>query len=246
MDWGRAKTILILSFLLLNAVLGFQLWSSRSDLLDLEANPSGAAEEIQRLLKSKNIQVPADIPKDVPKLKEIVAKFDDKLTPGKPMLLQTPFKFDPLINKGAIRDVLSKTGIAKIEAYQWDPMESMNGNYVFHQMYGNLPMFEVQIELYEKSGMISTYRQGYVEVQSEGDQKEQKVISAYIALRSLIENFLPSGSIITGVQLGYHGQVYNSQTLNMWPSWRVTLANGDQYFVHAFNGAVEEPQRNKK
>lgn len=246
MDWGRAKTILILSFLLLNAVLGIQLWTSRSDMLDLETNPSGAAEEIQRLLKSKNIQVPADIPKDAPKLKEIVAKFDDKLTPGKPISLQTPFKFDPLINKGTIRDVLGRTGIAKFEAYQWDPMKSVNDAYVFHQMYGNLPMFEVQIELYEKNGLISSYRQGYVEVQSEGDQKEQKVISAYIALRTLIENFLPSGSVITGVQLGYHGQVYNSQTLNMWPSWRVTLANGDQYFVHAFNGAVEEPQRNKK
>ncbi|TVY10727.1 two-component system regulatory protein YycI [Paenibacillus cremeus] len=246
MDWGRAKTILILSFLLLNAVLGIQLWSSRSDLLDLEANPSGAAEEIQRLLKSKNIQVPAEIPKDVPKLKEIVAKFDENLTPGKPIPLQKPFKFDPLITKGSFKDVLSKTGIPKIDMYQWDPMTSVNGTYIFHQMYGRLPMFEVQVELQEKAGLVSTYRQGYVEVQPEGDQKEQKVISAYIALRSLIENFLPQGAVITGVQLGYHGQVYNSQTLNMWPSWRVSLSNGDSYFVHAFNGAVEEPQKNKK
>jgi hypothetical protein len=32
----------------------------------------------------------------------------------------------------------------------------------------------------------------------------------------------------------------------MVPYWRVTLGNGDIYYVHAFNGAVEPPQKNKK
>lgn len=246
MDWGRAKTILIMSFLLLNIVLGIQLWSSRADILELEANPGATAEELQRLVKSKNIQVPADIPKELPKLKEIVVKFDEKLTPEEPIPLRTPFKFDPLINKGPFKDVLSRTGIAHVGAYEFDPMTSLGGTYVFHQLYRSLPMFEVQLELIEEKGQVTSYRQGYAEVQSEDDQKEQKVISPYIALRSMIENYLPTGSVITGVRLGYHGQVYNSQTMYMVPSWRVSLANGDVYFVHAFNGAVEEPQQNHK
>lgn len=244
MDWGRAKTILILSFLMLNVVLGVQLWSSRSDLLDLESSTSGAAvEELQRLVKSKNIQVPADIPKEVPRLKEIVAKFDELLTPGKPVVLSTPFKFDPLFSKGTGKELLARTGIPKGEAYQFDPALSMNGVFVFHQLYGSYPMFEVQLELFEKGGQITSYRQGFVEVQSEGEQKEQKVISPYTALQTLIDNYLPNGSVITGVKLGYHTPLYNSLTLNMWPSWRVTLGNGDVYFVHAFNGAVEGPQK---
>lgn len=57
MDWGRAKMILIVSFFILNAVLGYQLWTTRSDLLEFDANTTSAAEEIQRLLKSKNIQI---------------------------------------------------------------------------------------------------------------------------------------------------------------------------------------------
>ncbi|MFB0847132.1 two-component system regulatory protein YycI [Paenibacillus oleatilyticus] len=248
MEWGRAKTILILSFLLLNVVLGIQLWSSRADLLDLEANAIGAAEEIQRLSKSKSIQVPPDIPKDVPKLREIVVRFDDNFNPEKAVPLAAPFKFDPLISKGSFRDVLARTGIPKIESYQFDPMTSLGGTYVFHQLYGTLPMFDVQLRLFEKNGQITSYQQGYVEVQSDVQQKEQKVITAYIALRSLIENYLPSGAVITSVRLGYHGQVYNSQTLNMWPSWRVSLGNadGDVYYVHALNGAVEGPQKSKK
>jgi regulatory protein YycI of two-component signal transduction system YycFG len=70
-------------------------------------------------------------------------------------------------------------------------------------------------------------------------QKEQKVISPYVALRSLIEYYLPEGSVVTSIRLGYHGQEYNSQTMYMVPYWRVSLGSGEVYFVHAFNGAVE-------
>lgn len=240
MDWSRAKTILIFSFLLLNVVLAFQLWSSRSDLLELEANPSTAVEEVQRLLKSKNIQVPVDLPKDVPKLKEIVVRFDESIPSDQEVLLQNPFRFNPLINgRTTVKEVMSRTGIPRVDAYQFDPAESSNGTYVFHQMYGSLPMFEVKLVLHEKNGQIVSYKQGLVEVQTEGDQKEQKVISPYIALRSLIETYMPAGSVITSVKLGYHGQRYNSQTLYMIPYWRVSVGNGEPYFVHAFSGAVD-------
>ncbi|WP_159888079.1 two-component system regulatory protein YycI [Paenibacillus puerhi] len=247
MDWGRAKTILILSFLLLNVILAVQLGSSRSDLLnDFGTSPEAQAkEELQRLMKLNNIQLPSDIPKETPKLREIVVIFDERSNPDKAMTLATPFKFDPLIIKGTFKDMLAKTGIPNTESYQFDPIGSRSGSYVFHQLYGSLPMFEVQLELLEKDGIVTSYKQGYVEVQSEGVQKEQSVISPYIVLASLIENYLPPGSVITGVRLGYHGQVYNSQTMYMVPSWRVSVSGGDPYFIHAINGAVEAPQNKR-
>ncbi|UUZ82522.1 hypothetical protein LJK88_50735 [Paenibacillus sp. P26] len=175
MDWGRAKTILILSFLLLNMVLGFQLWSSRSDLLNFDTSPSGAAiEELQQIVKSKNIQVPADIPKDTPKLKEIVARFDEKLTMPKPAPLPAPFRFDPLISRGTAMDLLTRAGIPKADSYQFDPALSMNGTYVFEQMYGAFPMFEVQLKLQEKGGLIGAYQQGFVQVLSEGIRRSRR------------------------------------------------------------------------
>ncbi|MCZ8524061.1 MULTISPECIES: two-component system regulatory protein YycI [Paenibacillus] len=244
MDWGRAKTILILSFLILNILLAFQLVTSRADLLEFEANNSGVAEELQKLVKLKNIQVPADIPKDVPKLREIVVKFDESLAVDAPKPLAAPLRFDPLINRSGFKDMLAKTGIPRTEAYEYDPVGSTGGTYVFQQMYGRLPMFDVQLKLVEQGGLVGSYTQSYVEVQPQGEGggvKEQKVITAYIALRRLIENYLPNGSVIRGVQLGYHEQISNSQTRNMWPSWRVSLGNGLTYYVHALNGAVEEP-----
>ncbi|MCS7463081.1 two-component system regulatory protein YycI [Paenibacillus doosanensis] len=248
MDWGRAKTILILSFFLLNMVLGYQLWTTRSDLLEFDANTASAAEEIQKLIKSKNIQISTEIPKDVPKLKEIVVNFDDKYTSNQLIPLETPFKYSPLLSRSGARETAPKTGIPNMDKYQYDPILSTNGTYVFHQLYGSLPMFEVRLELKEQDGMIVGYRQGYAEVKPESDQKEQKVISPYMVLRSLIENYFPSGTVVTSIKLGYHGQVFNSQTMFMVPYWRVTIGNGedDIYYVHALNGAVDPPQRNKR
>jgi regulatory protein YycI of two-component signal transduction system YycFG len=253
MDWGRAKMILILAFFLLNAVLGYQLWTTRSGLLEFDANTASANEEIQRLLKSKNIQISTELPNEVPRLKEIVVKFTEIEKSDKQIILKTPFKYSPLMSKVSQRDTAAaRAAIPNIDKYQYDPVLSANGVYVFHQLYGSLPMFEVELELFEQNGMIVAYRQGYVEDQAAGEQKEQKVISPYTVLRSLIETYFPSGTVVTGIKLGYHGQEYNSQTRFMVPYWRVTLGNGngngdgDIYYVHAFNGAVEPPQKNKK
>jgi len=245
-DWGRAKTILIVSFLILNAVLGFQLWTTRSDLLEFDANTASAAEEIQRLLKSKNIQVSAEIPKEIPRLKEIEVRFDEKMKPDRQTVLSTPFKYSPLMGKGSTKDAAVKAAIPYMENYQYDPVLSANGTYVFHQLYRSVPMFEVELKLIEQNGLIVAYQQGYVEVTSEGDQKEQKVISPYTVLRSLIETYFPSGTVVSSIRLGYHGQVFNSQTMFMVPYWRIALGNGDIYYVHALNGAVEPPQKSKK
>ncbi|OXM84553.1 two-component system regulatory protein YycI [Paenibacillus rigui] len=248
MDWGRAKLILILSFFMLNVVLGYQLWTTRSDLLEFDANTASAAEEIQRLLKSKNIQVSVEMPKEIPRLKEIVVKFDEKMKSDKKIPVSAPFKYSPILGKGATKDAAARAVIPNMDAYQYDPVLSVNGVYVFHQLYNGVPMFEVKLELNEQNGLITSYSQGYVEVQSESDQKEQKVISPYTVLRSLIETYFPSGSVVNSIKLGYHGQVFNSQTMFMVPYWRVSLGNGDGdiYYVNALNGAVELPQKNRK
>jgi regulatory protein YycI of two-component signal transduction system YycFG len=246
MDWGRAKMILILSFFLLNIVLGYQLWTTRSDLLEFDANTASAAEEIQRLIKSKNIQISAELPKEAPRLKEIVVRFDEKGSSDKQVMLATPFKYSPMLSKSSQKDAAARAQIPNFDKYQYDPILSANGTYVFHQLYGTLPMFEVRLELIEQNGLIVAYRQEHVDDQSPGDQKEQKVISPYTVLRSLIETYFPSGTVVSSIKLGYHGQDYNTQTRFMVPYWRVSLGNGDNYYVHAFNGAVEPPQKNKK
>ncbi|MDQ0918439.1 two-component system regulatory protein YycI [Paenibacillus sp. V4I5] len=145
--------------------------------------------------------------------------------------------------KGASKEVQAQSEIPNFGLYQLDSASSRKGVYVFTQLYGKLPLFDVTVELSENNGEITSYRQAYVEVESGVEQTEQKLIPAQLAVRSLVDNYLSDGTIITEVRLGYHGQPYNSETQPMFPHWRITIDNGDFYYLQAFNGAVESPQK---
>jgi regulatory protein YycI of two-component signal transduction system YycFG len=243
MDWGRAKTILILSFLFLNMILGYQLWNGKSKSTELTSDTSVLMEELNQVMRSKNIRIAHDVPKEVPKLKEITVKFDENIKTAEKIPLKNSTTMTSILAKGAGKDNLGRLEIPNVEMYQFDAITSKGGVFVLNQMYDMHPMFEVKMDLYETDGKITSYRQAYVQVESGGDQKEQKVIPAQLAVRSLVENYLQDGSVITDIRLGYHGQLYNSQTQYMVPSWRVAVGNGDIYYVQAFNGAVEIPQK---
>jgi Uncharacterized protein conserved in bacteria len=60
-------------------------------------------------------------------------------------------------------------------------------------------------------------------------------------VRLLAERFLQRGDGIADIRLGYHGQMYESDTQVLAPKWRIVLDNGDIYYVHAVNGEVERP-----
>ncbi|TXK77722.1 two-component system regulatory protein YycI [Paenibacillus sp. N3.4] len=246
MNWSRAKTILICSFLLLNLILGFQLWSTnRSNMTEIASDTSGTLEELNRILHSKNIRLADDLPTDLPKLKVITVKFDDSIKPGELKKLKTPLSPNAILGKGASKDIQSQSEIPHFELYQLDSVTSKDGvsDFLFDQLYGKLPLFDVNVVLKEQNGEITSYRQAYGEVESGVEQAEQKLIPAQLAVRSLVDNYLSEGSIITEVKLGYHGQPYNSQTQPMFPHWRITIDNGDIYYLQAFNGAVESPQK---
>ncbi|NOU68683.1 hypothetical protein GC096_32135 [Paenibacillus sp. LMG 31461] len=241
MNWSRAKSILIASFLLLNMILGFQLWSTnRSNQTGVSLDPSSTVEDLNRALRNKNIRLADELPTDPPKLKVITVKYDDSIKPGEERTLKTPLYMSALLGKGASKEVQSLSEIPNFTMYQLDSAISRDGIYVFSQMYSKIPLFDVMVELNEKNGEITSYRQAFVEVESEVEQTEQKMISAQLAVRSLVDNYLSDGSIITEVRLGYHGQPYNSQTQPMYPHWRITIDNGDIYYLQAFNGAVEK------
>jgi regulatory protein YycI of two-component signal transduction system YycFG len=235
-DWSRAKSILIIAFLLLNIVLGYQLLKGSGSGSDL---PGDMPEETNKLLRSKNIQLNAVLPTDTPRLREITVTYNDQFKNEK-VMLQEPIRLNAILSKFDQKESETITEIPKFDAYQHDPVSSKEGVYVLNQMYNQLPLFDVRLELDEKGGEIVSYKQAYVDVQQGDRQKEeQKVIPAYVALRTLIEKYLLEGSTINDVRLGYHGQMFNSQVQYMVPYWRVTTGKGSVYYIHAFNGAVD-------
>ena len=239
MDWGRAKMVLILSFLFLNLLLGYQMWVTRWDPTLLNSDMSAFKEQTKQILVSKNIKVLHTIPKDVPKLNQISIKFADNNQNPKLVTLPVPIAYTNFIAKNSLRDFAPKADIPNADQYKLDQGLIKTDVIVFNQMHENVPLFDVTLQLFASKAEITGYKQTFVEVQSGGEQKAQKVISAYTAVRSLVENYLPNGSVITDIQLGYHGQRFDSETQPLLPFWRIVLEKGAPYYVQAFSGAVE-------
>ncbi|GIP35991.1 two-component system regulatory protein YycI [Paenibacillus sp. J2TS4] len=246
MDWGRAKTILILSFLFLNLILGYQLWTARWGQLGSESDTAFIIEETNKLLASKQIQLRVEeVPKDAPKLKSFTVQFDEASRNTEIEPLDRPIKLSSPFTKSFFRELTNRSSVRHADQYTYDPMRSRDGIYVFNQMVDKVPLFDVTLQLYEENGQITGYKQAYVEVQSGGEQQEQKVISAYTAIRSLAENYLAEGTVIVDVKLGYHGPSFDSETQYMLPFWRIMLEDGNPYYVQAYNGEVEEAKDKK-
>jgi regulatory protein YycI of two-component signal transduction system YycFG len=249
MDWGRAKMVLILSFLFLNLLLGYQMWVTRWDPTLLNSDMKAFKEDTKQLLASKNIKVINNIPSDVPKMRQISVKFTDPNAETKLIKLPAPIPYTNLKAKNSLRDFAFKADIPNATQYKLDEGLVKPSEFLFNQMSDNVPLFDVTLQLFTKNSQVTGYKQAFVEVQLGVEQKEQKpvkVISAYTAVRSLAENYLPVGSVITDIQLGYHGQRFNSDTQPMLPFWRIVLEKGAPYYVQAFSGAVEGNQEQTK
>ncbi|HEY0828399.1 MAG TPA: two-component system regulatory protein YycI [Bacilli bacterium] len=236
MDWGKAKSILIISFLFLNALLGYQLWASKIDIDKSIQGEAETTESIMKLMDSKKITIAAPIPTEVPRLRKITVQFDKTTDPDEKLKLAVVIPISVLNTRTGLKDVVAKQ-IPKAGSYEMDPTTHKRGIMVLNQLYGGLPMFEVNLKLYHKDSKINDYWQSHVSVQQGPEDSDQKVISAWTALGRLIEKLEP-GTEIKEIRLGYHGQIYNSETQVLIPSWRVATSKGKIYFVHAINGEL--------
>lgn len=242
MDWSRAKTILILSFLALNVLLGYELFAGKWQLGESKEASADFAKELQRLMDARGIKITAEVPKEAPRMREIVLKWVDGETYGRPITLTSPIRYNLFLSKGSLKELASHA-IPKIDSYSQDRVTSREGLFVMNQLVEDFPLFDITLELYVTGGEVTGYRQSYVEVETGTEAKEErKVISAYTVLRTLADKYLPNGAVITDIRLGYHGQFFDSEkwtTLPTFPTWRVAVNNGDIYYVHGFRGDVE-------
>lgn len=245
MDWSRAKTILILSFLALNLLLGYELWSGKLNLGDSKQASADIAEELNRIMISRGMKLAAEVPKETPKMREIVVKAVEDESYGRKVSLSAPIRYNLFLSKGSLKD-LANRAIPKIESYSYDRITSKEGLFMMNQLVGEYPLFDINLELFITGAEVTGYRQSYVEVDTSSEAKEEKkVISAYTVLRTLAEKYFPNGAVVTDIRLGYHGQFFDTEwsTLPTFPTWRVALENGDMYYVHGFRGDVENAPR---
>ncbi|HZG57306.1 two-component system regulatory protein YycI [Paenibacillus sp.] len=244
MDWSRAKTVLIWAFLFLNILLGYQLWMDELNLTTFAEN-AARREEMNRLLALKDIRLEAAVPEGTPVLSEITVSLSSAEGPDVPAPLRTPFARARLDDLSLVKESLAED-VPTIEAYEPDPYAARDGDmaYVMNQLHDGLPMFEMRLELYGGGDTIDRYRYSYAERETPLTAElpqGQEVLSAYVVLGSLAENYLPLGAVIVDVRLGYHGPIFESETQVLAPYWRIVLSTRETYYVHAINGAVEGP-----
>ncbi len=75
MDWSKAKTILIISFIVVNIFLGFEL-SKENENIDATLQEDFINNAV-RLLNNKDIKVNTEIPRESPNLPALIVEYED-------------------------------------------------------------------------------------------------------------------------------------------------------------------------
>lgn len=244
MDWSRAKNVLIYAFLMLNLVLGYQLWTDLREQADANPDLTSLAENTQRAMETKDITVTAQIPNETPDLPKINYRFTGK-DGDKTVTLAEPVYSKLIFTPDELAEALEGT-IPGIENYRYDPVDNADGVFVLHPLVdGRWPLFRVNLELHYSDQRIVSYNERQIEVSSIGEEKRQRVLSASKALGNLVENYLPNGSVVKSIELGYYGELFNSDAQVAAPAWRFTLESGEVYYVQGISGDVISPSSDK-
>jgi hypothetical protein len=260
MNWETAKTWLIIAFLLLDVVLGTQVYFQRRDMLRAAASDADLLVDTRTLLAQRGFILRADVPRDRPTLASLEAdpaepSLDDlvhALLPGRdaPVLdarrgtAHRRSGLVQMVTRGEWRVTYTQPlswnsgspPLWNVDAYAPDPSLSSRDVQVYEQVVQGYPLFDVQADVETQDKRITSIMQTAVaNVRPAGGAKP--VISAFDALVSLANSVdkSPGGTdnTILKVSLGY------VHRLNYWfPVWRVVTAN-QIYFINAFTGEVD-------
>jgi regulatory protein YycI of two-component signal transduction system YycFG len=256
-DWSRAKTILIWAFLFLDLFLGYQVYASRMQHWQNAESVDGSKWEIELYLQQLNITLAAEVPKETPEMRNLNVEvqglnmFALQDIPGIKVSLEKMALAAKLEPPMRVRGEMTPAELLRqlqprmlhANEYTFDPSQSGGQRLVYLQQYDKLPLFVAPLEVYFENGAIHSYRQTYFHIRSQGSGRQ--VISAYTALRSLVEKqIIAPGEKIENVQLGYYGY-YDADIQVLAPVWRV-IHDGKLHYVNAFTGAIERPVVSEK
>lgn len=236
MDWGKAKTVLIVAFILLNLLLGYQVWSELR--AELNANQKQAELPADKLLimQQKNITLSASLPRETPKMGDITYLLEIRDAKDAKVRELNPFVDSSIVfNDQQLRYTLGDI-VPNISDYSYDVNSSSDGVFVLNRMVNGKPMFFTRLELYNSNLKITGYSQDSVEIISYGEEKT--VLAASKIITSLVDSYVEENSVIIDIQLGYYGQIFDSDTQVATPAWRVMLDDTKIYYVDALSGEV--------
>lgn len=252
MDWSKTKTILIWAFLLLDLVLGYQVYLARVGTWDGQEITQSDKGEVELYLSQYNISLETEVPQGTPEMNYLQAEylginpFHMQEQPGVDATLEkmalTANLTPPIRINGQIvpNDLLRQLGQLLMygDQYEADLYQSSQSKLLYWQTYEKRPIFVAPLEVRLDKGTITGYTQTYLHLREQ--EGVRQVISGYTALRSLVEKqIIMPGERIESVILGYYGS-HDADIQTLVPVWRV-IHDGKVHFVNAFTGALERP-----
>ncbi|WP_332692337.1 two-component system regulatory protein YycI [Halalkalibacter lacteus] len=255
MDWNRTKTIFIITFLLLNIFLTWQLIETHN----MNQISMITVANIQEVLRENNVTIETELPEtDSPGL----------LVVGKNVVLSNediPNVEDQEINiidERTILSVLEEPFVLSRENFSTE-LSTFLSTYVFQGVdyrFGGFDQVKNQVFLYQAYGektaytfddqplilhlddnlQIIGYQQKYLEFELQ-DGEEREMYSSLKAIEVLLnDQLVRMNQTITDVQFGYYSFFSPTGDVQVFaPMWRVTV-DGDTYLVHAIGGTVQQ------
>ncbi len=257
MDWSRAKTIFILSFLVLDIFLIIQIIdqtnaSTYDYLSEVPIEEQMAADQIILPKLPEGPDEEFYIEANVKQFSE-----DDFFRiPNREFAIAEPHKLEVNLNNpyalGAnweIPDVnqFVKNHIVHGDKYRYWYYDEVERTITYYQQYDGKVFYnnkDGQIVLYlnDKNEIVS-YTQTMLEDISE--IKKQAILSAHDAVVILYKKrILESQGEVTDVDLGYYTLVPLKSSQILAPTWRISIAGKEDFYVNAVEGHVfnEESQ----
>lgn len=254
MDWRRTKTIFIITFLILNIFLVFQILEKReSNQLEILAEAS-----MEEQFKVDEISYGA-LPKAPDKASYIsgnsyVFKEEDKkklAEQGQKAEIIDEIKLSatweepiplPEMNMITRLETIFQEELLFGEKYEFWGYNPMNKSLIFFQQYDGKNIYSnssamVVAYLNDLNELIS-YEQTYI-VDLEKMDVEQDVIPVLDALYNLYNTGdLKPGSEVGNVTLGYYTLVDYTNSHVLIPTWHIVVNEKEDFFVNAFEGSV--------
>ncbi len=257
MDWSRAKTIFILSFLVLDIFLILQIIDQKSastydylsdvpveeqmaaDQITLPELPEGPEEEFYieanvRDFSMENLANPAKNGQLSEESHELQITLDSPYELGENWHISDVDRFvKNFIDSGS-------------EYRYWDYDKTKNTITYFQQYNGKLFYnnrdARIVLQLNEDQEIVS-YSQTMLEDITE--IKNQAILSALDAVLILYKNrLLERNDEVIDVELGYYTLVPLKSSQILAPTWRISIAGKDDFFINAVEGHIinEETQ----
>ncbi|WP_042198182.1 two-component system regulatory protein YycI [Paenibacillus camerounensis] len=248
MDWGRAKSVLIFAFLVLNLLLCYQLWMDLRDQASASLDFTSLSAETQAVMEQKGIRVLSPIPAATPQLPDITYIYSGEEQDAPPVLLTEPVDSGLMYSSFSELSSALQGQIPDIANYRFDSQESEVGKFVLHPLVDQkYSLFRVRLELINSNQKIVAYRYSKIEIVAppsgeSGNGDVQKVLPASQALSSLIEKYFPADAVVKEIELGYYGEVFNSESQVASPMWRFWLEDGSAYYVDAISADIISPK----